>query len=307
MGEKLSWTIFVPSSSIYANTACRIWVERLSDDAQRGGMSYQHILYAVDDRVATIAFNRPQQHNALSTALVEEVVQAVAAADADPDVRVVIVTGAGGKAFSAGYDMKESAAAHGWTVAVARDRTQWDLRFAMSVWDCSKPVIAMIDGYCLAGALEFAMFCDSRYCSDVSAFAALEARFASAVTMIMPWLVGQRCRSLIYTGDKFDAAEAFRLGLVDKVFPREELHGEVTKIARRMSRVSQDFLRWNKRSINHAFEAMGFRGALEYGSELAAMMLAQGSPEGNRFNEIRRSEGLAAALRWREEQFAPYE
>jgi enoyl-CoA hydratase len=165
----------------------------------------------------------------------------------------------------------------------------------------------MIDGHCLAGAFELSMFCDSRYCSDVSSFACLEARFASAVTAIMPWLIGQRSRTLIYTGDRIDAAEAFRLGLVDKVFSKASLHQEVMKIAKRMSRVSLDFLKLNKRSINLAFESMGFKNSLQYGAELAAVMLAAGSPEGDRFNEIRQAEGLAAALKWRDEQFAPYE
>jgi enoyl-CoA hydratase len=270
-------------------------------------LSYQHILYTAEDRVATITLNRPKQHNALSEALVEELIAAVAAADKDPDIRVLIVTGAGGKAFSAGYDMKESAAKPDHSFAASRARTHWDLRFVLSVWECSKPVIAMIDGHCLAGAFEFAMFCDSRYCSDASSFACLEARFASAVTTIMPWLIGQRSRTFIYTGDKFDAAEAYRLGLVDKVFPKQDLQAEVTKIAKRMSRVSLEFLRLNKRSINHTFEAMGFRTSLQHGAELAAVMLSQGSPEGDRFNEIRKSEGLAAALRWRDEQFSPYE
>lgn len=270
-------------------------------------MTYQNILYVVDDRVATITLNRPKQLNALNEALVEEFVQAVAAADKDPDVRVLVVTGAGGVAFSAGYDMKESAAKKDHSLAAYRARTDWDLRFVMSVWDCSKPVIAMIDGHCLAGAFELAMFCDSRYCSDNSSFACLEARFASAVTTIMPWLIGQRSRTLIYTGDKIDGAEAFRLGLVDKVFSKASLHDEVTKIAKRMSRVSVDFLKLNKRSINLTFEAMGFKNSLQYGAELAAVMLAQGSPEGDRFNEIRQAEGLAAALQWRDQQFAPYE
>jgi enoyl-CoA hydratase len=270
-------------------------------------LSYQHILSATDDRVATITLNRPKQHNALSMPLVEEFIQALAVADKDPEVRVIIVTGTGGKAFSAGYDMKESAENKDHSLAAHRARTQWDLRFVLSVWDCSKPVIAMIDGYCLAGAFEFAMCCDSRYCSDTSSFACLEARFASAVTPIMPWLIGQRSRALVYTGDRIGADDAFRLGLVDKVFPKADLQTEVMKIAKRMSRVSLDFLKLNKRAINQTFEAMGFRQSLQYGAELAAVMLTQGSPEGNRFNEIRQREGLAAALKWRDEQFAPFE
>jgi len=271
-------------------------------------MSYQLLIYAVDDRVASITLNRPERHNALSQALVDEIMAAVAEADADPDVRVLVVSGAGGKAFSSGYDIKESAETPKRTPAEWRARMQKDIKFTYSVWDCSKPVIAMIDGYCYAGALEFAMCCDMRCCSDASSFAAIEARFSTGIaTMIMPWLIGQRCRSLIYTGDTISGEEALRLGLVDKVFPKATLRDEVTKIARRMSRVSMDCLKWNKRAINQAFETMGLRNAIMYGAEASAIMDALGSPEADRFDAIRRSEGLSAALRWRAEQFAAYE
>ncbi len=271
-------------------------------------MSYQFLLYAVDDRVATITLNRPERHNALSQPLVDEIMDAVATADADPDVRVLIVTGAGGKAFSAGYDIKESAERPKRTLVEWRARMQKDIRFTYSVWDCSKPVIALIDGFCYAGALEFAMCCDIRYCSDTSTFAAVEARFSNGIaTMIMPWLIGQRCRQLLYSGDSFDSSEAFRLGLVDKVFLKATVHQEVAKIAKRMSRVSLDCLKWNKRSVNQAFETMGLRSAIMYGAEASAIMDATGSPEADKFDSIRRTEGLAAALKWRAEQFAPYE
>ena len=87
--------------------------------------------------------------------------------------------------------------------------------------ECSKLVIAMIDGFCCAGALGFAMCCDIRFCSDASTFAAVVARFSNGIaTMNMPWLIGQRCRSLIYTGDAIDSAEAFRLGLGGQGVPR---------------------------------------------------------------------------------------
>lgn len=271
-------------------------------------MRYQFLLYAVDDRVATITLNRPDRHNALSQGMVDEIMAAVAAADADPEVRVLVITGAGGKAFSAGYDIKESAEKPKRTLAEWRARMQKDIRFTYAVWDCSKPVIAMIDGFCYAGALEFAMCCDMRCCSDTSSFAAIEARFSNGIaTMIMPWLIGQRCRALIYTGDSIDGAEAYRLGLVDKVFPKAALHAEVTKIAKRMSRVSIDCLKWNKRSINQAFETMGLRNAIMYGAEASAIMDSLGSPEADRFDAIRRSDGLGAALKWRADQFAPYE
>ena len=271
-------------------------------------MSYEQLIYAVDERVATLTLNRPERHNALSQQLVDEIMAAVAEADADPEVRVLVLTGGGGKAFSAGYDIKESAQKPKRGLAEWRARMQKDIRFTYSVWDCSKPVIALIDGICFAGALELAMCCDMRYCSEGSSFAAIEARFSNGIaTMIMPWVIGQRARKLIYTGDTIDAAEAFRLGLVDGMFAKTELHKEVFKIARRMSRVSLDCLRWNKRSINQAFETMGLRNAIQYGAEASAIMDATGSPEAERFDSIRRSEGLGAALAWRSEQFAPYE
>jgi enoyl-CoA hydratase/carnithine racemase len=271
-------------------------------------MSYQQLLYAVDDRVARITLNRPERLNALSKLLVDEVMTALAEADADPEVRVVVIAGAGGRAFSAGYDIKESAEAPRRTLPEWRARMQKDIKFTYAPWDCSKPVICMIDGFCLAGALEFAQCCDLRYCSDDARFGAVEARFSNGIaTMIMPWILGNRCRELIYTGDLFAAAEAHRLGLVDRVFPKASLEAETIKVARRISRVSADCLKWNKRAINQTFEIMGLRSAIQYGSEACAIMDATGSPEAAQFDAIRREKGLGEAVRWRDSVFAPYE
>jgi enoyl-CoA hydratase/carnithine racemase len=271
-------------------------------------MAYQQLLYDVDDRVARITLNRPERLNALSKLLVDEIIAALAEADADPAVRVVVITGAGGKAFSAGYDIKESAEAPKRTLAEWRARMQKDIKFTYAAWDCSKPVICMIDGFCLAGALEFAQCCDIRYCSDDAQFGVVETRFSNGIaTMMMPWLIGNRCRELIYTGDRFGAAEALRLGLVDRVFPKANLAAETLKIARRMSRVALDCLKWNKRAINQTFEMMGLRTAIQYASEACAIMDATGSPEAEEFDRIRRAKGLGEALKWRDSLFAPYE
>jgi enoyl-CoA hydratase/carnithine racemase len=271
-------------------------------------MSYETILYKVDDRVAVITLNRPERLNALSQKLCAELPQAVLAADQDPQVRVLVITGAGGKAFSAGYDIKESAEAPKRSVAEWRERLNRDLLFTYSVWNCSKPVIAMINGYCLAGALEFAQMCDIRYCSDDAKFGVVETRFASGIaTYIMPWILGNRCRELIYTGDTFDAERAFRLGLVDRVFAKADLEPETMKLARRMSRVAMAALQWNKRAINNTFETMGLRAALQYGVEACTILDAQETPEYATFDEIRRTKGLGEALKWRDAQFAPFE
>jgi enoyl-CoA hydratase/carnithine racemase len=185
-------------------------------------VSYETLIYEVDDRVGSITFNRPERMNAFSQLLVGEIMAALTAADADPEVRVVVLSGAGGKAFSAGYDIKETMTGGPRRGEPAwRERLQKDLRFCYAPWDCSKPVIAMIEGHCLAGALEFAQMCDVRYCSDDATFGVLETRFgAGVVTMIMPWILGPACRELIYTGDTIDAAEAQRLGWSPGSIPR---------------------------------------------------------------------------------------
>ena len=272
-------------------------------------MSYQHILYAVDDRVATITMNRPKQLNAMSLELCAEVKDAVAKADADPEVRVLILTGAGGKAFSAGYDLNDPQQAEfrksieGWT-----KRIHMDLDYNSCVWRCSKPVIAMIDGYCLAGAMELAQMCDIRYCSDDAKFGVVETRFSTGISCLsMPWVVGHRCREYIFTGDTFGAEEAASIGLVSRVFPKASLQAEVTKIAKRMSRVALACLQWNKRAINNTYASMGMPAALQYGAEAATILDATDTPEKTKFNEIRYGDSLGAAMKWRDAQFKPFE
>jgi enoyl-CoA hydratase len=271
-------------------------------------MNFEQLIYARDGRIGRITLNRPERLNALGHVLVEEIIAALALADQDPEIRVIVIAGAGGRAFSAGYDMKESAERPRRKAGEWRTRMQQDIRFTYAPWDCSKPVIAMINGYCLAGALEFAQCCDLRYCSDDAEFGVVETRFASGIaTMIMPWILGHRSRELIFTGDRFGAADAHRLGLVDRVFPKTALEAETMKIARRIGQVAMDCLKWNKRAINQTFETMGLRAAIQYGAEAGALMNATGSPEADQFDAIRRSEGLAAALTWRERLFADYE
>lgn len=270
---------------------------------------YDSLIYAVDDRVAKITFNRPERMNAFNLHLCAEIMAAIAEADADPEVRVVIVTGAGGKSFSAGYDIKETASGGPRRGQPAwRERLKKDLRFCYSPWECSKPVIAVIDGYCLAGALEFAQMCDIRYCSDDSMFGVVETRFSNGILMLaMPWVIGQLSREKIFTGDTFGAEEAMRIGLVNRVFKKADLERETMRIAKRMSRVAMACLSWNKRAINQSYAAMGFNSALQYGFEACVMMDATETPEYKAFNKLRVEQGLGAALKHIKEGFAPFE
>ena len=271
-------------------------------------MAYQDILYDVDDRVATITLNRPDRMNALGLTLRGELVDAFAAANKDPEVRVVVLTGAGGNAFSAGYDIKETADNANKSLDEWRDILEAEYEFALAPWECSKPVIAMIEGHSLAGALEVAQMCDIRYCSDDSSFGAVETRFSNGIlTLIMPWILGARSRELIYTGDTIGAEEALRLGFVNRVFPKAALQAETMKIAKRMSRVALAAVQWNKRAINQTFEAMGFTSAMRYGREACIMLDATDTPEYRAFNRIRTTEGLGPALKHLRDTFGPYE
>ena len=270
-------------------------------------MTYQAIRYETDGRVAIVSFDRPRQMNAFNAVLREEVPLAIARADADPNIRVVIVAGAGGKAFSAGYDLKELPDSQP-PLGELRDRMASDCEFTYAVWRCTKPVIAMIDGFCLGGALEFAQMCDVRYCSDDAQFAVIETRFSFGIaTLIMPWIMGARCRELVYTGDTVGAEEALRLGLVNRVFPKAALRAETLKIAKRMSQVALSCLQWNKRAINQTYESMGMSSAIRYGVEACAILDATETPEYRQFEDLRRTKGLGAALEWRNSLFAPYE
>jgi enoyl-CoA hydratase/carnithine racemase len=269
---------------------------------------YTFLSYEIDDRVAIITFQRSQYLNALNRQLRAEIVEAVAAADADPDVRVLVITGAGGKSFSTGYDLKEAAQSERKTLPEWHAYLSKNHHFTESVWKCSKPVIAMIDGFCLAGALEFAQMCDLRYCSDDSKFGVVETRFATGIaTMIMPWVVGARCREMIFTGDTVDAAEAERIGLVNRVYPKAQLREEVIRIAKRMSQVALACLQWNKRSLNGVAQAQGIDAAMMQGVLACTNMNATETPEFVQFDALRRSEGLKNALAWREAQFKQYE
>lgn len=271
-------------------------------------MSYETITYETDERVAIITFNRPKQLNAFNQTLKNEVRDAVKKFDGDNDRRVLVVTGAGGKAFSAGYDLKESAGQARTDLDQWRARMGDDYSFTRSVWECSKPVIAMIEGHCLAGALEFAQMCDIRYCSEDSSFGVVETRFsAGVVTFVMPWIIGARAREMIYSGDTIGAEEAQKIGLVNRVFPKAKLRAETMKRAKKMSQVALSCLKWNKRAITHTYETMGFNAAMLYAVEACTIMDATLTPEYVEFSDRRRDQGLAAAIKWRDEQFGKYE
>jgi enoyl-CoA hydratase len=251
-----------------------------------------------------LTLNRPAKLNALSAELVAALDAAIVAATADPEVRVVVIEGAG-RAFSSGYDLTEEAEGQstgpvGWRAALAVD-----VAVTLRVLDCPKPVIAQIHGYALAGGLELAMACDLVVAAEGTRLGEPEIRYGSApVTLLMPYLIGQKkTRELLLTGDLIDAVEAERIGLINRVVPSEQLAAEVDALADRLARTPPEVMGPTKAMLNRAMDAAGFRMAVEAGLDLGAIVNAADTPEQREWDGIVRRDGLKAALAWRDRRY----
>ena len=186
-----------------------------------------------------------------------------------------------------------------------RDLLAADVAATLKLLDCPKPVIAQVHGYALAGGLELAMACDLIVAAEGTKLGEPEIRYGSApVALLMPYLVGQKkTRELLFTGDLVDAAEAERIGLVNRVVPLDGLAAEVDALADRMARTPPEVMAPTKRMLNRAMDAMGFREAIEAGIDLGAIINAADTPEQREWDEIVRRDGLRAALAWRDRRY----
>ena len=267
-------------------------------------MSYENLIFDVEADIATITLNRPDALNALSRSLKEEMKTALAEAGDSDAVRVVVIRGAG-RAFSAGYDVKGNDYPPERTVPNYAPVLRRDLEFTLAAFECPKPVIAQIHGYCMGGALEFALMCDLRFVSEETTLAVVETRFADGVaTMIFPWIIGPaRAKDIIFSGRRIAAEEALSLGLVNRVVAPDDLDEETRRYARMLTKMAPEALYWNKRAINGAMEAMGLRSALELGLEACIALDSTETEVGKQFYDIARREGVKAASRWRDSQF----
>lgn len=246
-----------------------------------------------------LTLNRPAKLNAISVELRDALSAAIAEASADERVRVIAIAGSG-RAFCSGYDLSEAAppTAWGWRDVLARD-----VEATLAVWSCPKPVIAQVHGYALAGGLELAMACDLIVAAEGSQLGEPEIRFGSApVTLLMPFLIGQkRTRELLLTGDLIDAAEAERIGLINRVVPGEGLATAVDALADRLARVPPDVMAPTKLMLNRAMDAAGFAAAVEMGLDLQSFVNM--SETARAFDAIVRRDGLKAALAWRDARY----
>lgn len=272
-------------------------------------MSFNTIIYEKEAPIATITLNRPDKLNALSEELQAEVRSALEDAGWKDNTIRAIVLKASGRAFSAGFDISAGERGNG---AEMRERFLHGQGFSASAWwdvfwNNPKPIIAQIHGFCIAGGLATATFCDLRICSDDAKFGAPEIRTGGPyIPAVWPWIIGMsKARELLYTGNLIDAEEAKRLDLVNQVVPADVLDETVRAQALTIAKLPATTVEYNKKLINMSYELMGVRQVLERSYELEAMALtsSESSPEISEFQSIQKKEGLNAALAWNAERF----
>ncbi len=229
-------------------------------------MEFENILYKKDAGIAQLIINRPDKRNALNRGAREEILKVIEDMQTDSAIKVLILSGAGGKSFIAGSDLTEL------SNYTPLDMEQFMATLAQSLYtkleQMERPVIAMIDGLCLGGGLELAMACDIRIASDSSKFGQPEILIGimpgGGGTQRLPRLVGVgKAKEMMFTGMTIDAAEALSIGLVNKIVTQDKLEETVMSIAKSISRQSGLVLKWIKKSINIGQEA-GMRVGLDY-------------------------------------------
>ena len=266
------------------------------------------VLYEADGRIARITLNRPEVLNAIDDDVPRLIEEAVARANADEGVRLIVLSGAG-EAFCAGYDLTYYAEANG-TGNVTQDMP-WDpmkdfafmwrntQRF-MSLFRSLKPVICKVHGYAVAGGSDIALCCDFVVMAEDAEIGYMPARVWGCPTTAM-WVyrVGmEKAKRMLLTGDKVDGREAERMGLVLKAVPAADLDAEVERLAGRMATVPANQLIMQKMMINQAIEAMG----LNETQRLATVFdgITRHSPEGLAFKRRAESVGWKRAVKERD-------
>ncbi len=217
------------------------------------GNSYETILVERREGVAIVTINRPEKRNALNIQTRAEGAAVLDELRADDSVRVVVLTGAGDKAFIAGADIAEFAE----RTALQQREVMLDRSLFNAIDSFPKPIIAMVNGYCLGGGCEVALACDLRIASDKASFGQPEINLGiipgGGGTQRLTRLVGEgKAMEMILTGEIINAETAFVVGLVNHVVPADELEAKTMEIAKRMAEKSPIALRLAKESVKLA-------------------------------------------------------
>ncbi len=259
------------------------------------------------EHIRRITLNRPEARNALSNALRGELFDALTRADQDRSVRVMIIRG-NEQAFSAGYDLKTNVT-KGQPYYTAGGLANWPrhvLDGCFYIWDLSKPVIAQVTGYCLAGGMELAQSCDLIYVADDAKIGYPPVRSISPPdNQFFPWVMGMRKgMEMMLTGDSMTGIEAAACGFANASVPASELEAKVLEMAARVAKVPPDLQQFNKRSVHRQMDIMGIRAALRATTEIQA--LASFTETSQTWIKSIGEKGLTTALSNRDADFGDY-
>ena len=274
----------------------------------KNAAAFSTLALEVDGRIATITLNRPERLNAINGAMPGEIRAAVEAANADDRVHVIVLRGAG-KAFCAGYDLKEYA--EGDKTNVYTQGLPWDpmqdYKFMkkntedfMSLWRSYKPTIAQVHGYAAAGGSDIATCCDFIVMEDKARIGYMPVRVWGCPTPAM-WvyrLGAMRAKRMMFTGDLIDGKTALEWGLATEIAPLARLDAVVKKLAERMAGVPKNQLMMHKLVINQAIEHMGLEQTQMFATVFDG--ITRHSPEGLWFKAYAEKFGFPAAVEWRD-------
>ena len=259
--------------------------------------------------IRRLTLNRPEKRNALNNALRGAILDALVAADRDPEVKVMILRGAG-PSFSSGYDLSANNAVDQ-PYHTAGGPGQWARHVVdgwMRIWDLAKPVIAQVHGHCLAGGSELATCCDLVYVAEDANIGYPPVRLMSPPdNQFHPWLMGMRnAMEMMLTGDGITGTEAVAKGFANRAFPAGVLEDEVLKLAARIAMIPTELAQINKRSVHRAMEAMGLRAAIRAGTELQALAFTTKASLDYRAQFKRDGGSVRAQLSARDKPFGDY-
>jgi enoyl-CoA hydratase len=231
--------------------------------------SFQTLLYEKEGHIAHLTLNRPRVHNAINIQMRDDLWVVLPAIRDDPDVLVVIIKGAGERAFTAGADLSEFGTAPSQAIAkqVRWERDTWGLFQHMD-----KIMIAAIQGYCVGSGIEMALLCDLRIASEEARFSLPEAGLglipAAGGTQTVPRQIGQdKALEMLYTGEFIDAQEAYRIGMVHEIVSRDELYSRADELAQHLLAMPPWALRLTKEAVNRGLDI-----SLPEGIELEAKL-----------------------------------
>ena len=272
-------------------------------------MTYECILLDISENIATVTLNRPQQLNALSEKLLSEYIHALRTAENNPDVRVVIVKGAG-PGFCSGYDAaggndnyteEKTADAHPFIDDKKSLDSMWGA--TTTAWNLTKPVIAQVHGYCVAGGNDIAGQCDIVIAAETAIIQQPQVRrLGLSFNHMFPYKCGpQWSKILLLTGDPVSGKEAEKLGLVAMAVPEDELEKQVLKLANRLALIDPTMMAMNKMAVNRAYECMGLNQARDTANTLDTV--AHVAPIMQKFVETAMESGFKEALKENEAPF----